>query len=370
MNSFAFSYRERHTKKKGLVYDVVFRIPDADGKLRQKVLCGFPSKKLAKQAYSDFMSSYVPPKRNKPQNQALTYELARDNYYAALESTVKESSLYTVFHTFRSNIDPYFKGRLMNSIKQEDIYAWQDIQWSRRKSNGELYSQTRLVRVKNFFKSFVKWCVKRYGINNFFDGVDTPVRRSQKREYVIWTKEMFNRFYFTIDNPRLKAMFYTLFYSGIRCGELQALTPDDFNGKELIIKATYTKKTMDGSQYKITETKNYKPHAVPLPPHAQKVLNDWLEFKKSNNLDNTFLFGGEHPIPQCTIQNAMAKHTKLADLPAMRIHDFRHSYVSMLISNGANFAVIAALIGDTIEQVVKTYSHLTHEDLTTAVNNL
>lgn len=42
----------------------------------------------------------------------------------------------------------------------------------------------------------------------------------------------------------------------------------------------------------------------------------------------------------------------------------------MLLSNGANFAVIAALIGDTIEQVVKTYSHLIKEDLVKAVNLL
>jgi len=369
MTSYSFSFRERQTKKRGTVYDVIFRIPDADGKMKQKVLCGYPSKKQARQAFHDFRSSYVAPSQ-KPPSEILSYETARDSYYSYLGSTVKESSLYTVCHTFRSNVDPYFAGKDMRALTASDIYEWQDIQWSRRKKSGELYSQTRLVRVKNFFKSFVRWCVKRYGIANFFDGVDTPVRRSQKREYVIWTKEMFNRFYITIDDLRFKAMLYTLFYSGIRCGELQALTPEDFNGKELTIKSTFTKKTMDGTSYKITATKNYKPHKVPLPPHAQKVLREWLEFKTANKLDNRFIFGGEHPIAQCTIQNAMAKHTALAELPTMRIHDFRHSSVSMLISNGANFAVIAALIGDTIEQVVKTYSHLTREDLTTAVNSL
>ena len=32
------------------------------------------------------------------------------------------------------------------------------------------------------------------------------------------------------------------------------------------------------------------------------------------------------------------------------------------MSKGANFGVIAALIGDTLEQVVKTYAHHTEED--------
>lgn len=32
------------------------------------------------------------------------------------------------------------------------------------------------------------------------------------------------------------------------------------------------------------------------------------------------------------------------------------------MSKGANFGVIAAIIGDTLEQVLKTYAHHTEED--------
>ena len=44
------------------------------------------------------------------------------------------------------------------------------------------------------------------------------------------------------------------------------------------------------------------------------------------------------------------------------MHDLRHSFVSMLIHLGANFMVVADLIGDTVEQVTQTYGHVYDSD--------
>lgn len=368
--SYAFSYRERQTKKHGIVYDVIFRIVDENGYEKQKSLCGYASKTLAKQAYTEFMSTYIAPPKKYDHKTKLTFEFARDNYFGALKATVKESSLYTIKSIFDNHITPYFAEKDLANISKDDIYSWQDTIWAKRKPNGQQYSQAQLKKIRTNMVSFVRWCSKRYGIKNFIDDVDAPQRREQKREYIIWTKEQFMSFYSVIDNEKYKALFYTLFFSGIRCGELQALTAKDYDGQTLTIRSTYTRKTMDGSAYKITQTKNYKIHTVPLPVHAQTVLNEWLTYKQSNKIKNNFIFGEEHPISQHAIKNALEKYAKIANVPAIRIHDFRHSYVSMLLSNGANFAVIAALIGDTIEQVVKTYSHLIKEDLVKAVNLL
>lgn len=48
-------------------------------------------------------------------------------------------------------------------------------------------------------------------------------------------------------------------------------------------------------------------------------------------------------------------------LNKITIHGLRHSHVSLLINNGANIKAIADRIGDTVEQVLKTYAHLFHE---------
>ena len=75
-----------------------------------------------------------------------------------------------------------------------------------------------------------------------------------------------------------------------------------------------------------------------------------------------FYFGGDNPLADNTVRRVFLEYTKKADLPQIRIHDLRHSFVSMLIHLGANFMVVADLIGDTVEQVTKTYGHLYQED--------
>ena len=78
--------------------------------------------------------------------------------------------------------------------------------------------------------------------------------------------------------------------------------------------------------------------------------------------EGKFYFSGKQPLAASTVARYFKRYTEKANLPEIRIHDLRHSFVSMLIHLGANFAVVADLISDTIEQVTKTYGHLYIED--------
>ena len=62
------------------------------------------------------------------------------------------------------------------------------------------------------------------------------------------------------------------------------------------------------------------------------------------------------------MRRAFNRYCELAQVKQIRIHDLRHSFVSMLIHLGANLTVVADLIGDTLQQVTKTYAHLYEED--------
>ena len=53
------------------------------------------------------------------------------------------------------------------------------------------------------------------------------------------------------------------------------------------------------------------------------------------------------------------QNCKLADVPQIRIHDFRNSCASLLVNNGANITVVAKYLGHTkIEETLNTYSHM------------
>lgn len=65
ISSTKYSLQERMTRR-GKVYDVVFRIVTLDGIEKQKKLSGFSSKTLAKQGYTDFVTSKCELVKNNP----------------------------------------------------------------------------------------------------------------------------------------------------------------------------------------------------------------------------------------------------------------------------------------------------------------
>jgi len=359
-NTFKYNIQERETKKNGTLYDIYFYIQTSDGR-KQKKLSGFKTKKLAKQAYEQFMGKHLSAPQKYSGKEVVRYELARREYLGYAQNNVKESSLYDFIHIAKKHYDDFFSGRDMQTITRQDIIEWQDQLWA-KKYRGKLYTQKTLSKIYGQFTVFYSWCVEHYGLENALKGVKMPKRKDNKEPRQIWTEAEFDQFITSVDNIKYKALFTTLFYCGCRIGELQALRATDYDGHQLYIHGTFTRKTMDGSPYKITETKNYKSRYVPLPEKTTAVLDEWLAYKKTHNIPNKYLFGGTDAISLHAIQNAFARGIEISAVKKIRIHDLRHSYVSLLLSKGANFAIIASLIGDTLEQVVKTYAHHTEDD--------
>lgn len=84
--------------------------------------------------------------------------------------------------------------------------------------------------------------------------------------------------------------------------------------------------------------------------------------KRANNISADFLFGGDRPIALQTIRNHLDKYTALSGVKRIRIHGFRHSYVSMCAHVGATPLAISKLIGDTVSTVMQVYMHLWADD--------
>jgi site-specific recombinase XerD len=52
-----------------------------------------------------------------------------------------------------------------------------------------------------------------------------------------------------------------------------------------------------------------------------------------------------------------------ADLPAVRIHDLRHTFASLLVSGGMTLPMIGKLLGHTQVQTTQRYAHLLDDPL-------
>ena len=361
ISSTKYTLQERMTKR-GKVYDVVFRIVTLDGKEKQKKLSGFANKTLAKQGYTDFVTSKCelvknnPIKKKDPAKQDLLIgDLIRE-HISSLFNQNKDSSIYDKQIILRSFILPRYENTKIETLTKEELYRWQDDLWkTKNPRTGEYYSYKYLNKVRAHFSSFLSWCESRYGYTNYLLVVDKPKKRSPKRKMQFWTKEQFEHFISFVDNPLYHAFFTLLFYTGRRKGEIFALTPEDIEKDSIIFDKSLTRKNFGEASYNITSTKADKTQKIPIC----KAVKEELAIYKG---ESPFFFGGDKPIADNTLRRVFIAYCKKAEMKPIRIHDLRHSFVSMCIHLGANIMVVADLIGDTVEQVTKTYGHLYETD--------
>ena len=376
ISSTKYTLQERQTKR-GKVYDVCFRVVTLSGEEKQKKLCGFFTKTAAKQAYTDFITSKCELVKNNPLKQkkadqsinknVYTVKEAHAAYIAALTNQVKESTVYDRQNIYRLFIEPQLEDVRIDQLTAEILYKWQDDLWgSKNPRTDSFYSYAYLSKVRGVFSVFLAWIETRYGVRNNMSAVKKPRRREPKREMQIWTREEFERFIEVVDDPTYKMLFMTLFFAGCRKGEALALTPSDVKNGALYINKAIMRKTIDDAAYKITPTKAYNNREVPLCEPLKKAFAEYLPTVK----EGAFLFGGSRSIPQTSLDRAWDRYKKAANVKDIRLHDLRHSFVSMLIHLGANLTVVADLIGDTLEQVTKTYAHVYEDDKGAVLNRI
>lgn len=381
--STKYNIAERKTKLNGKVYDIRFRVINAQtGEVMQKRLSGFATKALAKAAYAEFTRDNCELVRENPfkvkqtDKTAPTVGVLAQEYLGSRSNQMKEQSLYDLKSIFKNHIIPDLGDMKITALTTETLYKWQDALYQKKKpGKEEYYSHARLKNIRADLYTFLEWVRKRYGYENNLENVDAVKDKSVKRKVKadnIWTEEQFKRFISVADNEIFKALFSLLFYTGKRKHEILALSPSDVRGNTILITKTLTRKSLnraEGETYAITPTKAYKEDALPICPAAERALNEYMR-TDSYDPKAKFLFGGDKPLAENTITRTFKRYTAEAGLPEIRMHDLRHSFASMLIHHGANLSVVADLLNDTLEQVTKTYAHMYDSDRISVLSSI
>lgn len=371
ISSYAHSFRKRKTAR-GEVYDVMFRVVDENGVLHQKVLSGFATKKLGEKAYMDYISKkcVFKEKDEEFKRKHIKFEDAAKLYLEYSEAVVSVGTLLHRREYFEIFYMPHFKGKNIDALKAADILRWFDkmLTTPKRKGGGN-YSPRTIKNVWAQLSAFFSWCATRYSIKNPATGVSMPKLKIAETAISFWDESQFKKFIDSVDDVFWQTFFMFQFFTGCRVGETLALQESDFDGNAVKITKSLSKKTLDDSRYLIKTTKTGKVRTVPLPTILKEQFARYLAWKRENDISNKFLFCGQRGdyLPHTNIRRAFDLYTAKAELPRIRVHDLRHSYVSMLIHKGVNLAVIADLIGDTLEQVTNTYGHMYESDKMNAV---
>lgn len=350
------SYSKRNNK-----WSVIFDMPTADGTRLQKRLSGYSSRREAELAYIAFKGE------NKvvvPQSDDLFKDIYA-KYMKQKEGTVKESTILTMDDAFRLHILPYFANYPLSKIKHTDILDWQE--WLQvPDKRGRKLSVTSINKYHTYLGNFLSFCIDfDYISQSPLQKIKKLKNQDRKEEMIVWTENHYKAFMEQITDPVYAALYATLYLTGLRIGEALALTWGDLKDNELNINKGLTRRTKNetpNGKKRITSTKNKSSDRIVLIPSTLKIRLAALKegYKKEQNFsESNFIFGNHKPLPHESIKRIKDSACVSAKVPVIRIHDFRHSHASYLISKGFDIVTIAKRLGHSnIEMTLNRYAHL------------
>lgn len=288
------------------------------------------------------------------------------NYYIKIK--LKDQSYRKQSHMYLTHIVPYFKKYLVKDINSRLYLKWMtNIEEKEYKNSYKKSLHQCMVAILNYA---VKFYDLDCNIASKVGGFNK--RKGEQKKCDFWTLEEFEQFISVVDDCLYKLLFNTLFFTGLRIGECLALTWDDYNGHYLDINKTIAKEKDENGNHIINSPKtNSSNRKIALDEQIIIALNKlYNEQKKKLFFDNSwFIFGGINPLSQTTITRRKDKYCEIAKIKKIRLHDFRHSHATLLLSNGVPITVIAKRLGHSdIAMTLNTYSHIANKDDEKAVN--
>ena len=188
-------------------------------------------------------------------------------------------------------------------------------------------------------------------------------------EMQFWTKDEYLRFSEAVmDKPLSFHAFELLYWTGIRCGELLALTPSDFmlDSSRLRINKSY--QSLHGVDT-VTDPKTPKSvRTIVMPAFLRDEMADFIEMRDDVAPDEMadFIEMRDDVAPderlfavtKHFLAHEMERGCKASGVKRIRIHDIRHSHVSLLIEMGFSALAIAERMGHEAVDITYRYAHL------------
>lgn len=325
-----------------------FYYEDVNGVRKQKMKRGFKLQREAKDWERNFLES-------KTLDVNIKFKNFIEQYYKDMESRLKRSTLENKHFLIDLKIIPYFGEMVLSEIKPVHIRQWQNKLLAYVDENGKPYSQTYLKTIHNQLSAIFNYAVRYYDLRENPCIKAGSMGKKHAEEMQIWTLEEFNQFIHAAeDKPQTYTAFHILYYTGIRVGELLALTwkDIDFENKTINIDKSYQR---IGHDDVITVPKTPKSiRTIVIFDYLVDVLQAYKDSMYKPHI-NDRLF----PYTKHFLTHEMKRVSQKAAVKKIRVHDLRHSHASLLIELGFSPLLIAERLGhENIETTLNTYSHL------------
>lgn len=354
--------KEYDRPKDGRKY--AFRVSEKglDGKRRQYKSKAFRTREEAEKAEREYLNKY----NGLDDNLHMTFGEAYEKVYEYKKDKIRPTTLKTYTDRIRY-LQMLYNVELVDL--NEDLYQ----KW-RIEINKTNLSDRYKVDIQKLIITVCKFAEKHwdFNLNKFLNKLEsfiTPGALKKEMEY--YTPEEFQKFLSVIDDIRYRAFFKTLYYCGLRRGEIRGLQWKhvDFFKKKLYVKQQVMNppKNNANCEWFICDTKT--PSSKRTLPLSEDLLKDLQELKEQMKFydkfsENWFVFGDSDPISQHQMNYHNKIYSEEAGVKKIRLHDFRHSCASVLIHGGTPIPVVSKYLGHSDStETLETYTHMFEEDL-------
>ena len=334
------AYKDEKTGK----WFAKFYYTNWQGIKKQKWKRGFATKKEALGFERDFLEK-------QSANPDMTFQNLYEIYMEDMVARLKQSTLLTKKAVLQTHILPFFGSKPINEIKASDVRRWQ----AKLMSSPNNYSQTYLKKINTELNSIINYAKRFYDLNTNPCGKAGTIGKAKAEEMDYWTYDEYIAFREGVkDKPLSYICIEVLYWTGMREGELLALSPADIDLDNKTISINRTYQRIEGKDVFTSPKTRKSKRKIPIPDFLCQELSDYIQSRYMLDADERLF-----PVTKSYLSHEMIRGCKNTGVKKIRIHDIRHSHASLLINQGCDALMLADRLGhEKVSTTLNTYSHL------------
>ena len=217
---------------KGL-WDADLYYKDFSGKLIKKRKINFKSKKEAQNWVESF-------KAQQAYSLNMTFGNFYDIYTLDMKQRLRENTQRTREYVIELKILPFFKNLKMSEITPAHIRRWQT------SILKEGYSETYQRMIHNQLSAIFNYAVRYYNLPSNPCAKCEPIGKGAAKEMQFITQQEFGKLRECLEDDTARMAIETMFYTGVRLGEILALTVGDIDFDKKTLSVTKSLQRIKG----------------------------------------------------------------------------------------------------------------------------
>ena len=216
-------YRDKSNGYDGKTWRVAVYYTDWQGNRKKHEKRGFKTKRAAQEYETEFLAK-------KKHDVNMGFCAFVDLYMDDIKPHIKLTTYATKENIIEKHIKPYFANKSLSGISSVDVLQWQNSLLTLRDDDGKGYSPTYLRSVQNQLNAIFNHAVRYYNLPKSPCAATKKMGKSKAKEMQFWTKDEYMAFAEVMkEKPVSYYAFQLLYWGGMRCGELLALSMSDFD---------------------------------------------------------------------------------------------------------------------------------------------